>query len=139
MTNLATGESQWVLLNTETGEETPLDRVDTEPRRWDKAWGHALASMLDAGGEDRARVIATILRRKDQMNYIHMTVGEIAEKAKVSTKTVTRTLKALEDKRFIKRIRNGKLMLSPDVINRGSNSLGMAVVTIWKQEHNDEH
>jgi len=134
MTNLATNESEWGLINMVTGEVEPIDRLDTPSRRWDKAWAHALANMLDAGGEDRARVIAVLLRKKDNLNFVHLTLQEIAKFGKVSTKTVTRTLKALEDKHFIKRIRNGKLMLSPDVINRGEKSIGMAVVTIWKQE-----
>jgi DeoR/GlpR family transcriptional regulator of sugar metabolism len=64
-----------------------------------------------------------------------MTLDELSAKAKVSRKTVTRTLKALEDKNFIHRIRNGKLMFSPHVLRRGDTSMGMAVVTMWEQEH----
>ena len=133
-----TPKSDWALINTKTGEMTPIDRYDTNPARWDKAWGKALASMLDAGGEDRARVIATLIRRKDMANFVHLTVAEIALKSKVSTKTVARTLKALEEKDFIHRIRNGKLMFSPHVMRRGETSQGLAVVTMWEQEHNDD-
>lgn len=132
MTNAST---EWSLINNVTGELVPVDRTDTNPARWDKAWGKALANMLDAGGEDRARVIATLIRRKDMANYVHLTIAEIAEKSKVSAKTVTRTLKALEDKKFIHRIRNGKLMFSPHVMRRGETSQGLAVVTMWEKEN----
>jgi len=131
---MSDSKPQWGLYEYETGEITPIDRTDTDPRRWDRAWGHALASMLDAGGEDRARVIATMMRKKDMANYVHLTIAELAQKSKVSTKTVTRTLKALEDKNFIKRIRNGKLMFSPHVMRRGETSQGLAVVTMWERE-----
>jgi predicted transcriptional regulator len=125
------------LLNVKTGAIEPIDRIDASPQRWDKAWGKALADMLDAGGEDRARVIATLIRKRDLMNFVHLTIKEIADRSKVSTKTVHRTLQALEDKGFIHRIRNGKLMFSPHVIRRGKNSMGMAVVTIWEQQKNE--
>lgn len=134
MSDIETPKSDWAIINTKTGEMTPIDRYDTSPARWDKAWGKALANMLDAGGEDRARVIATLIRRKDMANFVHLTVSEIAIRSKVSTKTVTRTLKALEDKSFIHRVRNGKLMFSPHVIRRGETSQGLAVVTMWQQE-----
>jgi DNA-binding transcriptional ArsR family regulator len=127
-------QTNWGIINMDTGDITPVDRMDGTPGRWDKVYGKQLANMLDAGGEDRARVIATLVRNKDMANFVHLTVTEIAEKSKVSTKTVHRTLKALEDKNYIHRIRNGKLMFSPHVINRGDTSMGLAVVTMWKQE-----
>jgi DNA-binding transcriptional ArsR family regulator len=129
-----TKEDRWGLYNYETGEITPVDRMDTKPMRWEKSYGKALANMLDAGGDDRARVVATLIRRRDMANYVYMTISEIAAKSKVSTKTVNRTLKALEDKNFIIRVRNGKLMFSPHVMRRGETSQGLAVVTMWEQE-----
>ena len=129
-----TVQSDWLLIDRKTGEQLDVDILETDPRRWDKAWGRQIANMLDAGGDDRARVIATLFRRKDSMNYVHLTVGEIAEKSGVSTKTVSRTLKALEDKKFIVRLRQGRLMISPHVICRGEQAKGMAVITLWKKE-----
>jgi len=127
-------DDRWGLINLDTGEVTDIDRVDMPAARWEKAYGKAIANMLDASGEDRARVIATLIRKRDAANFIHLTVSEIAAKSNVSTKTVHRTLKALEDKNFIHRIRNGRLMFSPHVIRRGETSQGLAVVTMWDQE-----
>jgi DNA-binding transcriptional ArsR family regulator len=129
---------QWYMYNPTSDEGfIPVDKVDNNPMRWDKAWGHQLANLLDAGGEDKARVIAVLFRKKDYHNYINLTMSQIAEIAKVSTKTVSRTLKALEDKHFIVRVRNGRIMLSPKVINRGDRSHGMAVLTMWKTENGE--
>lgn len=133
-----TEPTNWGIINMDSGEITPVDRMDEKPGRWDKVYGKQLANMLEAGGEDRARVIAALVRNKDMANFVHLTVTELATKAKVSTKTVHRTLKALEDKNFIHRIRNGKLMFSPHVINRGDTSMGLAVITMWKQETENE-
>ena len=129
-----TQESKWLLIDKETGEQLDIDVVQASPRRWDKAWGSAIANMLDAGGEDKSRVIAVLFRRKDSMNYVNMTAVEIAEAAKCSEKTVSRTLAALEEKNFIVRIRRGKIMISPHVLCRGEYAKGMAVVTMWKKE-----
>lgn len=134
MDNNQTQQSPWLLINRETGEQLDIDIMKTESSRWDKAWGKQIANMLDAGGEDRSRVIATLFRKKDSMNYVHLTVGEIAEKSNCSTKTVARTLKALEDKNFIVRLRQGRLMISPHIICRGDAAKGVAVVTLWKRE-----
>jgi DNA-binding transcriptional ArsR family regulator len=133
--NESDNQDNWGLINLDTGEVTQIDRVDTSPGRWEKVWSKTLANMLDAGGDHQCKVIATLIRRRDMANFVYMTIAEIAEKAKVSRKTVTRTLKALEDKNFIHRIRNGKLMFSPHVMRRGESSQGMAVVTMWEQEN----
>lgn len=142
-TKLAAGmdpnEDQWYMINPTNDQGfIPVDMVKDSDKRWDKAWGHSIAAMLDAGGEDKARVIAVLFRKKDYHNYINLTMAEIGKYAKVSTKTVSRTLKALEDKGFIVRVRNGRIMLSPNVINRGSRSHGMAVLTMWKAEGGPE-
>ena len=130
-----TPESSYTIINNRTGEVSQVDGIEERTSdRWDKVWGKQLANMLDAGGEDRARVIATLLRKKDLMNVVHLTVSEIAERSKTSTKTVTRTLKALEDKGFIIRMRQARLMITPKVICRGGRSQGMAVITLWESE-----
>ena len=128
-------QEKWGLINLDTGEVTEIDRIDTTPGRWERVWGKTLANMLDSCGDHQSRVIATLIRRRDMANFVYMTTAEIADKAKVSRKTVTRTLAALEAKNFIHRIRNGKLMFSPHVMRRGEASQGMAVVTMWEQEN----
>lgn len=128
-------QENWGLINLDTGEVTEIDRVDSSPGRWEKVWSKTLANMLDTTGDQQTKVIATLIRRRDMANFVNLTTEEIAEKAKVSRKTVTRTLKALEDKNFIHRIRNGKLMFSPHVMRRGETSQGLAVVTMWEQEN----
>jgi hypothetical protein len=34
-----TKEDRWGLYNYETGEITPVDRMDTKPMRWEKSYG----------------------------------------------------------------------------------------------------
>lgn len=128
-------QEDWALFNRNTGEIIPIDKIDGTPGRWEKVWSKTLANMLDHCGDEKTRVIATLIRNRDTANFVNMTLDELSAKAKVSRKTVTRTLKALEDKNFIHRIRNGKLMFSPHVLRRGDTSMGMAVVTMWEQEH----
>jgi len=128
-------QENWGLINLDTGEVTEIDRVDTTPGRWEKVWSKTLANMLDTCGDSQTRVVATLIRNRDTANFVNLTTEELSAKAKVSRKTVTRTLKALEDKNFIHRVRNGKLMFSPHVLRRGDTSMGMAVVTMWEQEN----
>ena len=123
------------IINLDTGviEEYDVIEEKVDKSTWARVWGKQLAAMLDVGGEDKTRVIATLIRSRDAMNFIHLTVGEIAERSKTSTKTVSRTLKSLEDAGFIVRIRQGKIMLSPKVMCRGDRAMGMAVIHTWEE------
>lgn len=134
MQEFDTTECDYGLIDMKTGEVTPMDIVRNVPGRWDKVYGKALAMMLNSSGEQRTLVIAALIAKRDKLNFIHSTISEIAKSAGVSTKTVNRTLKELEAKNFIHRIRNGKLMFSPNVIRTGENSVGLMVVSMWEKE-----
>jgi hypothetical protein len=138
MRDFDTPESDYGLINMKTGEITPMDVVEDKPGRWDRVYGKALAMMLNESGEQRTRVIACLVAKRDKLNFIHCTISEIAKSARVSTKTVNRTLLELEAKNFIHRIRNGKLMFSPNIIRTGENSAGLMVVSMWKKETENE-
>lgn len=127
-----TDEAQYGLIDMATGEITPIELIEDRPDRWDRVYGKALANMLDAGGEERAKVIAYLVRHRDYKNVVLATVREISDKTGVSTRTTLRTLKALEEKNFIHRLRHGVIMFSPHVIRTGRDTAGLAVLRRWK-------
>ena len=127
-----TAESEWGLINFKTGETINVAMIEDKPGRWDRVYGKALANMLDAGGEEKSRVIAYLIRHRDYKNVVMSSIREIAEATKVSTKTVNRTLTALQDKNFIHRLRQGVIMFSPHVIRTGKDTAGLVVLRQWK-------
>lgn len=142
MRTIETTEAQYGLIDMATGEITPIEVIEGRPGRWDRVYGKALADMLDAGGEEKTRVIAYLVRNRDYKNVVMASVRKIAEETSVSTKTVTRTLKALAEQNFIHRLQNGVIMFSPHVIRTGRDTAGLAVLRRWKdstEEVRDEH
>lgn len=142
MMNNETAEAEWGLINFKTGETINVAMIEDKPGRWDRVYGKALANMLDAGGEEKSRVIAYLIRNRDYKNVVMASIREIAESTGVSTKTVNRTLTALQDKNFIHRLRQGVIMFSPHVIRTGKDTAGLVVLRQWKdctEESNNEH
>ena len=134
--------TRWGLIDMESGEITPVAMIEDKPGRWDRVYGKALANMLEAGGEEKTRIIAYLIRNRDYKNVVMASIREIAEAANCSTKTVSRTLKALSDRNFIHRLRHGVIMFSPHVIRTGKDTAGLVVLRKWKdatQEVCDEN
>jgi len=123
------------LINNETGEVTDLDTmVDPKKMKWQKVWAKNLASMLEITGDEKTKVIAYLIKKKDYENRIMATMRTIAADVGVSTKTVNTTMKILQENNYLHKVQNGVWRFSPHVMNAGSHGLGMAVVTMYDNE-----
>jgi len=121
------------LLNMKTGETTVLDSLvsSDKPDRWDKVYTKNLARMLDVIGDEKTRVLAYLIKRKDNFNGINTTMKEIHETTGVSMATVGRVMKMLQKHDYIHKVRNGKWRLSPRIICNGSLNIGMATINYY--------
>ena len=126
-------DPEFRLLNMHTGETHSLDLVhgSDKPDRWDKVYTKNLARMLDILGDEKMKVIAYLLRRKDQFNAVNTTTKEISESTGVSMATVNRVMKKMQDHDYLHKVRNGKWRLSPRIVCNGSNSIGMATINYY--------
>lgn len=126
-------EPEFRLLNMATGETHSLDLVhgSDAPGRWDKVYTKNLARMLDIFGDEKMKVIAFLLKRKDQYNGISATMKEISESTGASMRTVTRVIKTMQDGDYLHKVRNGKWRLSPRVVCNGKHSIGMATINYY--------
>jgi len=117
----------------DTGEEIPFDQLvsSDKPDRWDKVYTKNLARMLDMMGDEKMRVISYLLRKKDSFNGISATMREIAEATEVSTNTVNKVMKAMQNGDYIQKVRGGKWRLSPRLICGGKNSIAMATINYY--------
>lgn len=122
------------LLNMETGETTVLDAIvsSDKPDRWDKVYTKNLARMLDVIGDEKTKVLAYLIKRKDNFNGINTTMREISESTGVSMKTVGRVMKKLQDHDYLHKVRNGKWRLSPKIICNGDHRIGMATINYYE-------
>ena len=128
---------EWQMINKRTGEVRDLVTFTDEGKkdRWEKVYAKSLCNMLEITGDEKTKVIAFMLKNRDYENRIMETIRSIAEETGVSTKTVNRTLKLLQDNNYLHKIRNGLWRFSPHIMVNGKSQVGAAVFRYW--EHNE--
>lgn len=134
---MQTGKKQKVIaiqdyINQDTGEIVPMQVVSVEERDFNfhKMW---LQNFILATSEIRNKKMDLVFWLIDQVNkenQIILTQREIAEKAKVSLSTVTRTMQVLltSSPPFLQMINSGTYQINPDIIWKGSHGSRMGQV-----------
>ncbi len=88
-----------------------------------------LINLLDTLGTKKMKIVKYILENMSKSeNTLIMTIREIAEETKTSTKTVNETLKLLEENSIIQR-KTGAIMINPRLIHKGNNNKEKALLT----------
>ena len=91
--------------------------------------------MLEVTGNEKTKIIAYMIKNKDYQNRVAETVRSIAEATGVSSKTVNRTLKLLQDNNYLHKVRNGLWRFSPHIMVNGKAQVGAAVFRYWDDEN----
>lgn len=127
--------AEFKLLNMKTGETVDLDTLENPNKgRWDIVYSKQLARMLDIIGDEKTRVLAYLLRKKDTYNLVNATLEKMATETGVSRKTVGRVMKIMQQQDFVNKVGNGKWRLSPRIICNGSKAVGMATINYYENE-----
>ncbi|PEU79581.1 replication/maintenance protein [Bacillus cereus] len=71
----------------------------------DRNWNALLDLQLQ--GEKKIQVLNFVMERLDAQNQLHMTQKEIAEQTQVSERTVSETMKTLQESNFLQRLQSG--------------------------------
>ncbi|MCQ6288637.1 replication/maintenance protein RepL [Bacillus cereus] len=71
----------------------------------DRNWNALLDLQLQ--GEKKIQVLNFVMERLDAKNQLHMTQKEIAEQTPVSERTVSETMKTLQESNFLQRLQSG--------------------------------
>lgn len=112
-----TGREVWV--NQETGEIREVDTFEREVGRSNfmVTYLAEIINLIETIGNKKMQVVKYILSHMCKANNtLIITTRELAEECNMSTKTVTDTLKLLEEADIIER-RVGSIMLKPKFMN----------------------
>jgi DNA-binding HxlR family transcriptional regulator len=127
------GTEQYV--NTQTGEVEDFQVISIEEQdvNFQKIWlGHVL-SAVDELSNAKMKVVFFLLNQAPKLsNVITMTIDEICTATGISKQTVVSTLKTLEKHDIIRR-KTGVVVLSPNVIFKGSYSKRMNVLMKYSE------
>ena len=117
-----------------TGEEINVDFFieKTTKNIWQRAYAKTLSEYIKCGDGKAVNLLAYIIKEKDINNMVHGTQRELAQKASVSLDVVTRTMRALQAKKLIKKVRAGCYMVSPDIMRNGSDKRGVILFRMWE-------
>jgi len=117
-------------VNKATGEIIQTQTVKMESRdfNFEKLWLVHILDALEAVGNQKIKVMNTLLEMKNQDNMIIATQRMLATKAEVGLNTVNDTLKLLIDTNFIKKIQSGVYMINPDVMFKGTKNNRMNIL-----------
>lgn len=111
------------LIDSDTGEIIEVDKVYRRQTQGNfvKAYIKGLVMMLDVVGGSKIKVVNYLLENlRLSDNKLLATQREISQEINVSVKTITNTLKILEEGNIIKR-RTGVIMLNPQILVRGDD------------------
>ena len=140
VTDIKPVSDEWQLVHKTTGEIRELITFTSNNKnhRWEKVYAKSLADMLEIAGEEKMKVIAYMLRKKDYENRVIETVRSISTGTGVSTRTVNRVLKTLEEHNYIHRLRGGLMRFSPHIMVNGHGTVGAAVIRYWNAEEGEK-
>lgn len=128
---------EWNLINKKTGEIREILLFEGRRERWDKVYAKSLADVLELSGDEKTKVLAYLLRNKDQQNRVFMTVRKIGDACNVSKTTVSNMLVLLQKSNYLHKIQNGVYRFSPHVILPGESWKGAAVYRSWTDENKE--
>lgn len=117
-------------INRSTGEIEEMQVISIEERdaNFAKIWLVHAIEALELLGSKKLQVVLHILQERNIENQYIGTQREIAETLKISTATVSETIKVLVQSDFMKMEQQGVYRINPNVIYQGGKTSRMNVL-----------
>lgn len=119
-------------VNQSTGEVVPMIVTSIEDRDFNfhKMWLNNLIMSLDEITNRKMELAFWIIENLNKENQLVMTQRKIADKTGISIKTVSETMRLLQQGEipFLVKINSGAYQVNPDVIWKGSHTSRMGIV-----------
>lgn len=129
-----TGREVWV--NQETGEIREIDAFERSVGRQEAfmiTYLGEIINMIETLGNKKMQVVKYILANMCKTNNtLIITTRELAKECDMSTRTVTETLKLLENAGIIER-RTGAIMVSPKLMNNWKGGKEATMMIKYKE------
>ncbi len=123
----------YMVIDRVTGEEVPVQIFikDASAGYWEKAYAKTLAEYIGITGSSYNKVLAYLIKEKTASNIINGTVRSISTELGIAPASTAKLFKILQDREFLKKVRNGCYMLSPALLRHGSNTRGAMMLRLW--------
>lgn len=134
---LYAGVDEWV--NQRTGEVITANQIvkKTDRNGFMITYLTSIINLIETLGNRKMQVVKYILENMDKStNTLVITNRELAQNAKVSLDTVSKTVTILKKAKILT-TRTGAIMINPELVHRGSKSKEQYLLTKF-QEFSDE-
>jgi len=123
-------------IDKESGEVEEMQHITLQDKdfNFEKIWLMHLFQSLQALGNKKLIVALYLMSIRDKENMIYKTYEEMEEEVLISRGTIIATVKILETEDFIKKIRNGKYQINPNIIFKGDSKKRMNVMMTYEKE-----
>jgi len=124
----------------DTGEIKEMNVISVEERdaNFHKLWlGHIIQS-LDLIGNKKIKVLNFIMNNLNSENYFLMTQQEMEKALGISRKTISDTMKALQESDFLTLVRSGTYRINPDVLFKGGKNNRLSVLIEYHDQRNKD-
>lgn len=124
----------------DTGEIKEMNVINVEERdaNFHKLWlGHIIQS-LDLIGNKKIKVLNFIMNNLNSENYFLMTQQEMEKALGISRKTISDTMKALQESDFLTLVRSGTYRINPDVLFKGGKNNRLSVLIEYHDQRNKD-
>lgn len=127
------GTEQW--LNPKTGvlEEFHVTSIEERDFNFSKVWMKNFIMTLDMVGNQKTRLALWIIDNLNKENQLIATCRSIAESTDISLKTVSTTMKILQDSNFLQRTGNGVYTVNPDIYFKGTRNARLNVLNQYQE------
>ena len=122
-------------INTVTGELEDFQVTQIEERdfNFSKVWIRNFVATLDLVGNQKTKLVYWIIDHLNKENQLIYTNRQLEAETGISLKTVSITMKALQDANFLKKQSNGVYIINPDILFKGSKSARMNVLNQYSE------
>ncbi|MCR5312939.1 MAG: replication/maintenance protein RepL [Bacteroidaceae bacterium] len=122
-------------INTATGEIEDFQVTQIEERdfNFSKVWIRNFVATLDLVGNQKTKLVYWIIDHLNKENQLIYTNRQLESETGISLKTVSITMKALQDANFLKKQFNGVYIINPDILFKGSKNARMNVLNQYSE------
>jgi len=116
--------SDYQIVHKDTGEVDELDLYLTKggAKGWNQTYPQEFARLLSFIGGQQAQLLSWMILNRNGDNLVLESVASISEKAGISKSTSARTLKALQSRDFLRKVKNGMYMVDPRLVSWGGSA-----------------
>ena len=127
------GSEQFI--NAETGEieEFQVTSIEERDFNFTKVWIRNFVATLDLVGNQKTKLVYWIIDHLNKENQLIYTNRQLEVETGISLKTVSTTMKALQDANFLKKQSNGVYIINPEILFKGSKGARMNILNQYSE------